>query len=159
MKAAWLVFTLLFFSSAAVFQSAAEQTKADQKPLAEVRSKAEAGDADSQSELGLRYVTGEGVAKDPVEAVKWYRKAAEQNYAKAQYNLGVCYASGTGVVKDEVEAVKWFRKVAEQNHPWGQYALGLSYASGEGSGGGSEVVSQSRRAEFRGRSIQFGRFL
>ena len=34
---------------------------------------------------------GQGVAKDQVEAVKWYRKAAEQNYAKAQYNLGVCY--------------------------------------------------------------------
>ena len=34
---------------------------------------------------------GEGVAKDQVEAVKWYRKAAEQNLAEAQYNLGVCY--------------------------------------------------------------------
>ena len=55
------------------------------------------------------------MAKDEVEAVKWYRKAAEQNYAEAQYNLGVCYAHGEGVAKDEVEAVKWFRKAAEQN--------------------------------------------
>ena len=53
------------------------------------------------------------MAKDEVEAVKWYRKAAEQNYAEAQYNLGCCYANGQGVAKDEVEAVKWFRKAAE----------------------------------------------
>ena len=58
---------------------------------------------------------GQGVAKDEVEAVKWYRKAAEQNDADAQNNLGVCYANGQGVAKDEVEAVKWYRKAAEQN--------------------------------------------
>jgi uncharacterized protein len=50
------------------------------------------------------------VAKDQVEAVKWYRKAAEQNLAKAQYNLGVCYARGDGcrdgVAEDDVEAAK-----------------------------------------------------
>ena len=34
---------------------------------------------------------GEGVAKDQVEAVKWFRKAAEQNLAEAQYDLGLCY--------------------------------------------------------------------
>ena len=31
---------------------------------------------------------GRGVAKDEVEAVKWFRKAAEQNYAQAQFFLG-----------------------------------------------------------------------
>ena len=36
------------------------------------------------------YDNGQGVAKDEVEAVKWYRKAAEQNHAQAQYNLQVC---------------------------------------------------------------------
>ena len=91
MKASRLIFTLLLASSVAVVQLAAQQTKADQKPIGEVKAKAEAGDAESQVELGLRY-DRQGVAKDQVEAVKWYRKAAEQNYARAQYNLGVCYA-------------------------------------------------------------------
>jgi len=40
------------------------------------------------------------VAKDPEEAVKWFRKAGEQNLAPAQYNLGVCYANGDGVAED-----------------------------------------------------------
>ena len=91
MKASRLIFTLLLASSVAVVQLAAQQTKADQKPIGEVKAKAEAGDAESQVELGRRYDDGEGVAKDQVEAAKWFRKAAEQNYAQAQYNLGVCY--------------------------------------------------------------------
>src|SRR6058998_2998262 len=115
MKASRLIFTLLLASSVAVVQLAAQPTKADQKPLAEVKAKAQAGDADFQAELGLRYDKGEGVAKDWVEAVKWFRKAAEQNHADAQKDLGACFYNGEGVAKDQVEAVKWFRKAAEQN--------------------------------------------
>jgi hypothetical protein len=39
-----------------VVQLAAQQTKADQKPIEEVKAKAEAGDADSQVELGLQQI-------------------------------------------------------------------------------------------------------
>ena len=106
MKASRLIFTLLLASSVAVVQLAAQQTKADQKPIEEVKAKAEAGDAESQVELGLRYDKAEGVAKHQVEAVKWFRKAAEQNDAAAQYNLGICYERGDGVAEDWVEALQ-----------------------------------------------------
>jgi TPR repeat protein len=53
------------------------------------------------------------VAKDEVEAVKWFRKAAAQNCAEAQWLLGICYAKGQGVARDEAEAVTWYRKAAE----------------------------------------------
>src|SRR5439155_1020888 len=95
---------------------AAQQTKADQKPIGEVKAKAEAGDAESEVELGLRYDKGEGVAKDQAEAVKWYRKAAEQNYATAQENLGVCYVSGEGVAENLVEAYKWLLLAVRQGN-------------------------------------------
>ena len=91
MKASRLIFTLLLASSVAAVQLAAQRTKADQKPIEEVTANAEAGDAESEVELGLRYDKGEGVAKDHAEAAKWYRKAAEQNDVDAQYNLGICY--------------------------------------------------------------------
>ena len=132
MKASRLIFTLLLASSVAVVQLAAQQTKADQKPIEEVKAKAEAGDAESEVEFGRRYDKGEGVVKDHAEAAKWYRKAAEQNYAAAQYNLGVCYLHGEGVVKDQVEAVKWIRKAAEQNLATAQYTLGVCYERGDG---------------------------
>jgi TPR repeat protein len=131
-KASRLIFTLLFASSVALVQLAGQQTNADQRSLKEVRAKAEAGDAESQVELGLRYVKGEGVTKDQVEAVKWFRKAAEQNFARGQYDLGVCFYAGEGVAKDQVEAVKWYRKAAEQNYAKAQYNLGVCYYNGEG---------------------------
>ncbi len=104
----------------------------DSKELTELRAKAESGDAFAQYNLGICYANGEGVPKDVVEAVKWYRKAAEQNHAGAQSNLGLCYFFGEGVPKDDVEAVKWYRKAAEQNHAFAQWYLGVCYAKGEG---------------------------
>ena len=59
------------------------------------------------------FATGDGVAKDSVEAWKWFRKAADQGYAMAQYNFGVRYASGEGVARDPVEALAWFRLAEE----------------------------------------------
>src|SRR6266542_2119424 len=114
MKASRLIFTLLLASSVAVVQLAAQQTKADQRPLKEVRAKAEAGDAESEVELGVCYEDGEGVAKDQVEAVKWYRKAAEQNDAEGQLYLGLSYVKGEGVAEDLVEAYKWLLLAARQ---------------------------------------------
>jgi TPR repeat protein len=133
MKENRLVFTLLFLLSAAVFQLPAQQNEADRKLVAEIRARAEMGDAKSQERLGAAFFLGKGgLTKDEVEAVKWFRKAAEQNVADAQFSLGVCYANGQGVTKDDAESVKWFRKAAEQNLADAQYNLGVCYDSGEG---------------------------
>jgi TPR repeat protein len=70
----------------------ARQSEADRQALAQLRAKAEDGDAQSQFELGAAFSLGKfGVAQDYVEAVRWLRKAAEQGDAKAQGLLGVCY--------------------------------------------------------------------
>ena len=97
-----------------------------------LKAKAEQGDAKAQCVIGDCYAYGEGVAKDEVEAVKWYRKTAEQGHAIAQFNLGIGYDNGTGVEKDEVEAVKWFRKSADQGVAQAQFNLGVHYANGTG---------------------------
>ena len=72
------------------------------------------------------------MAKNQVEAVKWFRKAAEQNYPDAQYELGCAYYNGAGVEKDIEEAIKWIRKAAEQNDADAQFSLGDSYGNGKG---------------------------
>ena len=66
--------------------------------------------ASGQCVLGWRLANGAGVAKDEVEAVKWYRKAAEKGNAEAQFSLGVMLAEGRVVAKDEVGAVNCFAK-------------------------------------------------
>jgi hypothetical protein len=72
--------------------------------LTMLHSKARAGDANAQYDLGCIYEQGRYVAKDYAEAVKWYRLAAQQGLAVAQLSLSVMYSNGWGVAKDEVEA-------------------------------------------------------
>jgi len=86
----------------------------------------------TKSPLGNCYAAGTGVAKDYVEAVRWYRKAAESGDPKAQFNVAVCYSEGNGVDKDAVEAVKWITKAAIQDFPNAQCALGYDYTLGDG---------------------------
>jgi len=64
-------------------------------------------------EGALAYDAGDGVERDPAEAVVWFRKAAELAFTPSQVNLGVIYATGRGAPQDFVEAATWFRKAAE----------------------------------------------
>ena len=75
---------------------------------------------------------GTGVARDPQQAVAWYRKVAEQGNSDGQFLLGDSYSTGTGVARDPQQAVFWFRKAAEQGHADAQVLLGKRYATGEG---------------------------
>jgi uncharacterized protein len=109
--------TRLILNLILVFVLLATTGFAESEEVTETRKKAEAGDATYQSMLGFYYTSGiGGVAKDNVEAFKWYRKAAEQGEDGAQHSLGRMYANGEGVAKDNVEAVKWCRKAAEQGN-------------------------------------------
>ena len=56
--------------------------------FSELRPLAEQGRSAAQNLLGVMYARGQGVAKDEVEAAKWFRKAAVQGDAYAQYALG-----------------------------------------------------------------------
>jgi len=107
--------------------------------LADLRSRAEAGDPEAQWRLGNIYVFGQGVDQDDSEAEKWYRKAAEQGDGIAQYCLGVMYANGWGVTKDNSEAEKWYKKAlpllreaAKQGNADAQFYLGVMYECGRG---------------------------
>jgi len=119
-----LTAVLLFFLAAPCFAAAPTP--------AEIRAKAELGDAGAQFNLGLMYHNGKGVARDYADAVKWLPGAAKQNYAAAQCLLGLTYSEGEGVSRDDAEAVKWFRKAAEQGYAHAQYCLGLMYQEGKG---------------------------
>ena len=97
------------------------------------RELAEDGDAGAQVALGLMYLTGRGVEKDPSQALLWLHSAADQGDRDAQFNLGLAYATGRdGIPVDIVEAVRWYRLAAEQDHDGSQYNLGVAYAEGMG---------------------------
>ena len=119
--------------------------------IAQLRLRAERGDASAQAELGHRYETGSGVTqdfgqtnlglmyrdgrgvgRDDAEAVRWLRRASEQGDVRGQGNLGLMYANGRGVRRDDAEAVRWYRSAAEQGYARGQTNVGWMYENGRG---------------------------
>lgn len=97
-----------------------------------LKEKAESGDPASQRHLGWLYEKGQGVPKDLVESLAWYRKAATRGYAVAQNDVGCAYRNGLGIGQDSAEALKWFRLSAEQGHSYAQHNLASMYYGGEG---------------------------
>jgi S1-C subfamily serine protease len=73
---------------------------------------AEKGDVQAQSDLGVMYYLGQGVARNFKIAVKWYRLAAEQGNFNAQISLGRMYRDGEGVMEDYVYAHMWLNIAA-----------------------------------------------
>lgn len=64
-------------------------------------SLAETGSLWAQKNLGLCYQAGEGVARDPAEAARWFRSSADGGNYLGQYHLGLCYLSGEGVERGQ----------------------------------------------------------
>jgi TPR repeat protein len=125
---------------------------------ADLRAKAEAGNAQAQNDLGEALYAGKrGVAKDAVAAVKWFRQAAEQNHPAAQSNLGVCYERGDGVAKYEVEAYKWDLLAAAQGDGKGKRnatmleLLMLPEQIAEGKRRAKDWLEQRKKASAAGR--------
>ncbi len=94
-----------------------------QESIASLQKRAEDGDARAQTELGIRYREGDGVAKDEAQAVEWYRRAAKQGYARAYFLLGTAFYNGDGVAANEEFACQWFLLAAEGGDAEGKAAF------------------------------------
>jgi TPR repeat protein len=99
-----------------------------------LRPVAEGGDVKAEHLVAMMYLWGRGVAADPAEAFRWYRKAAEQGDADAEAEVGAVYWGGwqpdSPVQRDTSQALKWFRKAADQGQEEAQFALGIMYERG-----------------------------
>lgn len=82
------------------------------------------GDADSQWNMGMLYLTGFNarVPKDVEEAVDWLIKSADQGNERAQFTLYFVYRDGDGIPPDNDLAGQWLLKASE---------AGLQDADGE----------------------------
>lgn len=115
------------------------QTSADGTPrtvstgqitLKELLYSARRGDILAQRLVGDRYDRGNGLARDPVKAAKWYIKAAQRGDSVSQRNLGYLNETGDLGEKNYVEAEKWYRKAAEQGDVEAQRSLVFIYEAG-----------------------------
>lgn len=92
---------------------------------------AQQGDAGAQFLYGYMALSGIGVEKNLVEAVKWIRLAATQD-ATAQALMGTMYLRGVGVEKNPNEGVRRMKEAAEKGVPHAMTTLGEVYQGGDG---------------------------
>lgn len=101
-------------------------------PIQSMLARANSGNLDDQYALANCYLKGEGVDRNPIEAIKWLEKAANANYAAAQYTLGTLYYDGKDVVKNTRKALDLFNKAAKNGNISSQRILGTIYFQGKG---------------------------
>lgn len=100
------------------------------EPLAQIQQLADAGRADAQRELGIRYGQGTGITQDFRTARSWASKAASQGDPWAMRIMGLIYLNGLGVESDRWRAVDYFKRSAEAGDLNAQYNLAVIYYEG-----------------------------
>ncbi|MBQ7917102.1 MAG: SEL1-like repeat protein [Firmicutes bacterium] len=101
----------------------------------EIRRQAQAGDANAQYLLAIKYYKGSGEERDPRQGFLWMKVSAEGGCLRAQKALGLLYTSAQHAPfpsEEPTEAVRMYRLAAEQGDAEAQYWLGQCYMTGYG---------------------------
>lgn len=117
--------------------------------IATLRRFAEQGNAAVMHRLGGMYARGQGVPRDPSEAVRWYRMAASAGNAASMTELAMMLFDGRGVPADSVEALRLLRQAADSgytNAQW-RYASVLNEGKYTTKDAAQAVVYYTRAAE------------
>ena len=103
------------------------------KAIELLKTSAANGNAAAMNQLGVWIRDGVEVAKNDVEAVKWFQRAADLRNDDAYVNLGIMYRGARGGLSaGPAEALRLFRISAYLDNPWGR--LNLANAIEKGSG-------------------------
>jgi len=100
------------------------------QPLKQIQQLADAGRADAQRELGIRYGQGTGLGQDYRAARAWASKAASQGDPWAMRIMGLIYFNGLGVDADRYRAFDYFKRSADAGEMNAQYNLAVIYYEG-----------------------------
>ncbi|HSI39501.1 MAG TPA: tetratricopeptide repeat protein [Xanthobacteraceae bacterium] len=87
-----------------------------QAAVALFRQAAAKGNVAAAYNLGMLYLEGDVVAREPSVAADWFRKAAELDQEDALYALASLYADGNGVTKDAGERARLLQRAAMLGH-------------------------------------------
>ena len=107
-----------------------------------IAAAANAGNPVAEAIIGLKYLDGQGITADPVQAAKWLEKSAEAGQAVAQYRLGTMYERGQGVTANPALAAKWYQAAANLGNRKSMHNLAVSFA--EGSTGKKDMAESAR---------------
>ncbi|MEW7989744.1 MAG: tetratricopeptide repeat protein [Candidatus Thiodiazotropha sp.] len=89
----------------------------NERALHYYRLAAEQGEADGAYGIGTLYATGQGVAQDHPEAVRWYEKAADAGHPLAIDALATAYLNGgLALARDSRKAIELLERGAALGH-------------------------------------------
>ncbi|MCM0080509.1 SEL1-like repeat protein [Geomonas sp. Red32] len=95
---------------------------------------ADQGDGRAQRLLGLMFLKGSGMERNPREAAAWFQLSARQNDPLAQRNLAVLYRTGVGVARSPQDAFRWYLAAAENGDLDSFPEVAFMYLEGTGTG-------------------------
>ena len=84
--------------------------------IEQLRDSMAAGNLNYQVDLACRYIDGDGVQQDTLEAYRLIKDAAEKGNRYGELWLGICYHDGIGVEENLAEAFRWFISSAEKGN-------------------------------------------
>lgn len=87
---------------------------------------------ESDTHLGMRYLTGRGIPRNDEKAFSHLLTAANEGNPFAQNEVAYLYATGKGTTQDYTKAFEYYQKAARRNLSSAQYSLGLFYQYGLG---------------------------
>ncbi|HEV2083152.1 MAG TPA: tetratricopeptide repeat protein [Brevundimonas sp.] len=129
--------SILFLATATPAVVAAQTPPDAASTYRDFRTRAEAGDAAAQWEVGMMLLNGHGVARNDAEAYRWVRKSGEQGNESGMISTAVMLAMGQGVGRDPGAARDWYRRAAE-THGSAHALRGLAGMLLMGDGGAPE---------------------
>ncbi len=92
---------------------------------------ARAGDINASYNMGILFLKGYGVQKDPEEALLWFEKAATGGVTEAQNLLALLYIRGEYTPRNLPRAEELLAAAANKGDPIAQYNLAVFYEVNE----------------------------
>lgn len=97
------------------YKAACVMATHDEEYIQHMLRAAELGHRDAKYYLGVAYMDGDNVIRDPEKAVTYFFEAGKMGSINAVYKLKICYAEGIGVEKNERNAT-WLLRILRKNH-------------------------------------------
>ena len=97
------------------YKAACVMATHDEEYIQHMLRAAELGHRDAKYYLGVAYMDGDNVIRDPEKAVTYFFEAGKMGSIDAVYKLKICYAEGIGVEKNERNAT-WLLRILRKKH-------------------------------------------
>ena len=97
------------------YKAACVMATHDEEYIQHMLRAAELGHRDAKYYLGVAYMDGDNVIRDPEKAVTYFFFFFKMGSINAVYKLKICYAEGIGVEKNERNAT-WLLRILRKNH-------------------------------------------